>query len=1129
MTVLRHDDEIDSDDGDVVGCWALRRASRGRKGRRSLSLRTLDIGQAVGRWNQLGFDVGPATPVKDRKKGPQVDIKYATTGGRGHRNTQAARDLWWSKLSEVVATERDKEPRSTNIQVVYYDIATSIEYCKTFSVGPDETARSCIRLALEHLEMRGLEVEDFQLWAKTTREEAPYPLIGHERPFAIKLSCLREGLSTEEGFDLDHCNNVHGPDPLAKCQFILRSKRKTSDCSVTAEAKKGSKKSRKSPMRIRQVFRRSVSKGEDCTDCPLGSLFGIPLTRLCDGDSLPKPVMAMLQQVFSKGPFTQGIFRKSANARLVRELRDKLDAGEDLPLDHVPVLVTAALLKEFLRSLPDPLLGGALYPLWMEAIECPDEQEKLLRIKRRVECNPLLCVPLSVLDQLPRPNQSLLNHFLCVLVHIARRAPSNLMSASNLGVCVGPSLLWSSPVALCSRAVPMLVDLLVTRCELLCGPHVPHLLGDPPERDPTRQDSGAEESDSLHSGGLRRDDSSIDSLERELMEPCPPPRKDKISLSRDSGLTMSDSQLYTPDEEESGSTSSGSGGPGPLACYEHTPQHSKVTSSFSVPTATSTPGCQQGSQPGTAPTAREYVRVYGGWEERVQECCRTDDPIYARPQQTPQGVINPNFQRQDWFRQRSHLKRLNSGGTGSGSSSKSSHQASGSSSGSASSGVGGLHHHSYRNTNSSSHLIRRSASEESLLNDVTDFNNSYEDEEGSGLLKRPALHHKGRAPPPPPAIIDTLPQDTREGNCCYKSPATPITRSKSTHYICTEVDNATYNYVSKREFDLNGLHEVSVDPNGPTAVRPHRNGHRKAVRTAAEDWSRSRSTPHIATVSLDEVDRSYDSSTLSDDDSTPHVSRSNSRGKDCVAANSAWESAYGSVTTELLVHAAPVNVHEEVYGDTGPSPHISGVPTMAPPSSKFNKTASFPLQESSPPPLPPKRSSVDVKLRHLPPVHVDMPPRGTRPHSTFDEGMIWESLETPKKPPERRGRLRQRDLRARESQRSKSLPPPPGDNSSKDEGDKPVSATSAKRDHPPSLRGEISWSVSQLRSLFANSNGRPPPYRPPPSVIPSHRAPITSYHFGNSQSERYVVSRRLQLDTGPRLRIDSTDEEESYV
>jgi len=105
----------------------------------------------------------------------------------------------------------------------------------------------------------------------------------------------------------------------------------------------------------------------------------------------------------------------------------------------------------------------------------------------------------SVLDQLPRSSVTLLSHFLCVLHHIARRAPHNLMSASNLGVCVGPSLLWAhTPTPASSRAVPSLVELLVVRCELLLGPHVPLLLGDPPERDPTRQDSGAEESDSLH-------------------------------------------------------------------------------------------------------------------------------------------------------------------------------------------------------------------------------------------------------------------------------------------------------------------------------------------------------------------------------------------------------------------------------------------------------------------------------------------------------------------------------------------------------------------------------------------------------------------------------------------------------
>jgi hypothetical protein len=105
----------------------------------------------------------------------------------------------------------------------------------------------------------------------------------------------------------------------------------------------------------------------------------------------------------------------------------------------------------------------------------------------------------SVLEQLPRSNVTLLSHFLCILHHIARRAAHNLMSAANLGVCVGPSLLWAhTPTPASSRAVPNLVELLVVRCELLLGPHVPLLLGDPPERDMTRQDSGAEESDSLH-------------------------------------------------------------------------------------------------------------------------------------------------------------------------------------------------------------------------------------------------------------------------------------------------------------------------------------------------------------------------------------------------------------------------------------------------------------------------------------------------------------------------------------------------------------------------------------------------------------------------------------------------------
>lgn len=104
------------------------------------------------------------------------------------------------------------------------------------------------------------------------------------------------------------------------------------------------------------------------------------------------------------------------------------------------------------------------------------------------------------MEQVPEPNLSFLNYLLCVLHHIARKAATNLMTAANLAVCLGPSLLWeprlsnSQPSQTHAKTVPGILEILIVRCEFFCGPHVTKLLGEPPER----HDSGAEESDSLH-------------------------------------------------------------------------------------------------------------------------------------------------------------------------------------------------------------------------------------------------------------------------------------------------------------------------------------------------------------------------------------------------------------------------------------------------------------------------------------------------------------------------------------------------------------------------------------------------------------------------------------------------------
>ncbi|XP_015431576.1 PREDICTED: uncharacterized protein LOC107187899 isoform X1 [Dufourea novaeangliae] len=533
------------------------------------------------RMSELWLTAGHIEDVAETSKSQETSfvLGWPTTNVVATFMTAAARDLWWGRLTELVREESMKEPPDTNIQVVYHDNDTNTEYCKTIMVGSEMTAAACVNLATRLLDLQG----PFQLWARTSADEAPYPLIGHERPFAVKLSNLRHTLSADEGFDLEHCNKS-GHDT---CHFILRPVPKSPV--------------KKNKSKITGLLRRSLSLNP--------SLFGVNLSRL-DENGLPKPVLVMLQQLFAKGPFTQGIFRKSANVRIVRELRDQIESsGDPSCLEDAPIIAVAALLKDFLRSLPDPLLTSHLFPLWMDSLETP---------------NPIQIIK-NILDRLPKANYTLLSHLICVLHHVARRSKHNLMCASNLGVCCGPSLLWSpNPSVNQSRAIPTLTEMLIRHCEVLFGEGVTQLLGE------ERSDSGAEEStDSLHSGGL-----SLDSLD--LTEP---PRKDHMSLSRDSGLTLSDCQLFIPES--------------PVGSEDSAVNAS--TSSFDK----SIIGKEDKST-----SSKSYVRVYGGWEERMNGYTGTNHHAstvveHGNFREEKNGNVvgypNPNFQRQDWLR--AQLKR----------------------------------------------------------------------------------------------------------------------------------------------------------------------------------------------------------------------------------------------------------------------------------------------------------------------------------------------------------------------------------------------------------------------------------------------------------------------------------------
>ena len=79
-----------------------------------------------------------------------------------------------------------------------------------------------------------------------------------------------------------------------------------------------------------------------------GKLFGRPLldTTTQEKNQLSKPVRDMMSILFREGPFTVGIFRKSADARRVEALKQRLDDGEDcLTNETWQPLVVGSVLK----------------------------------------------------------------------------------------------------------------------------------------------------------------------------------------------------------------------------------------------------------------------------------------------------------------------------------------------------------------------------------------------------------------------------------------------------------------------------------------------------------------------------------------------------------------------------------------------------------------------------------------------------------------------------------------------------------------------------------------------------------------------------------------------------------------
>uniref|UniRef100_A0A8C0SHE1 Rho GTPase activating protein 1 n=1 Tax=Canis lupus familiaris TaxID=9615 RepID=A0A8C0SHE1_CANLF len=215
--------------------------------------------------------------------------------------------------------------------------------------------------------------------------------------------------------------------------------------------------------------------------------FGVSLQHLQEKNPEQDPIPLVLRETIAylqaHALTTEGIFRRSANTQVVREVQQKYNMG--LPVDfdqyndlHLP----AVILKTFLRELPEPLLTFDLYPHVVGFLNIDESQ--------RVEAT------LQVLRTLPEENYQVLRFLTAFLVQvrpwpqpllftwrgpgeelpplllpglgggsvgpakaprfspqISAQSELNKMTNTNLAVVFGPNLLWAKDAAITLKAI----------------------------------------------------------------------------------------------------------------------------------------------------------------------------------------------------------------------------------------------------------------------------------------------------------------------------------------------------------------------------------------------------------------------------------------------------------------------------------------------------------------------------------------------------------------------------------------------------------------------------------------------------------------------------------------------------
>lgn len=149
---------------------------------------------------------------------------------------------------------------------------------------------------------------------------------------------------------------------------------------------------------------------------------------------IPFPVVSLIKELRSRGAVdVEGIFRLNGSDTRTKELIDELDSGPKVNLrNYTDIHVIATALKRYFRTMSDmdPLIPNECFNCLITMMSMKDDPTHMIAVVRAF-----------LTETMPQGRFRLLGYFFQFLYEVSKNSEKNLMTPSNLAVCIAPNVI----------------------------------------------------------------------------------------------------------------------------------------------------------------------------------------------------------------------------------------------------------------------------------------------------------------------------------------------------------------------------------------------------------------------------------------------------------------------------------------------------------------------------------------------------------------------------------------------------------------------------------------------------------------------------------------------------------------